>query len=396
MSNTHQLYKIKLKPLENFFFGNEQGFGFNNELSYFAASNYYPQQSGLLGLLRYRLLEMRDWLKDHEGKSQGNSKDLEDLIGKMGFRENQTDYGAIQGLSPVFLNDGEHDYWPGALNKGYTFERHHAAAETAYSYGGTNLEEEKSRAFLPSLGNGFDYKDPTDSHLLNLKTENTCNYEQVFKSYERVGITKKRDGESDDKAFFKQSTYRFAHKNWSFCLYARLSEPVGAELAQYCAQNPHVFFGGERSKFSMSLEAIAQIDPKPFEAYLKNADTNAQTTQVILLSDAKLDPGIYQQCDFAVSKVVDFRSINTDQQTKNHHGLARAGANNSQGQASKSQGYQLLSRGSVFYLNEQQVQAFAQALQQYNGFRVAGYNAFALLQNGKIEFNCELTNPSKS
>ena len=48
-------YRIELKPVETFFFGGEITFG--NFQNYLVKSNFFPQQTTLLGMVRKRLLD---------------------------------------------------------------------------------------------------------------------------------------------------------------------------------------------------------------------------------------------------------------------------------------------------------------------------------------------------
>ena len=48
---------IQLAPLSDFFFGGEATFGQGQNQHYFVRSNPWPQQTTLLGMLRYELLK---------------------------------------------------------------------------------------------------------------------------------------------------------------------------------------------------------------------------------------------------------------------------------------------------------------------------------------------------
>ena len=52
---------IKLTPLDAFFFGDENTFGMDNT-SYYVRSRKLPQQTSLLGLLRYELLKKKGFI----------------------------------------------------------------------------------------------------------------------------------------------------------------------------------------------------------------------------------------------------------------------------------------------------------------------------------------------
>lgn len=50
-------YLIKLTPLDKFFFGQKKTFGDDN-VNYVVYSSFFPQQTALLGLLRYQVLQI--------------------------------------------------------------------------------------------------------------------------------------------------------------------------------------------------------------------------------------------------------------------------------------------------------------------------------------------------
>ena len=118
-------YQIKLTPVNTFFFGGEKhsrsdkntnGF----EMDYFVKSDMYPQQTTLLGVLRYYLLMKNSLLNPQR---IGKIEEANDLIGvgsfKYGFIKKEEkngetkiitvqDYGKIQKILPLyFLNDNQ-------------------------------------------------------------------------------------------------------------------------------------------------------------------------------------------------------------------------------------------------------------------------------------------------
>ena len=60
---TTKKYIVKLTPHDKFFFGGEKNFGQKEKkdddtsiTNYFVKSNYFPQQTGVLGFVRHQLL----------------------------------------------------------------------------------------------------------------------------------------------------------------------------------------------------------------------------------------------------------------------------------------------------------------------------------------------------
>ncbi|MBK9227474.1 MAG: hypothetical protein IPL67_10580 [Ignavibacteria bacterium] len=94
---------IKLYPYERFFFGGENTFGENNT-NYMVRSEFFPQQTSLLGLLRYQILLKAgdDIFKDNRIiDKDGAAK----LIGEKSFDPTSTnDFKKIKCISPVFVS----------------------------------------------------------------------------------------------------------------------------------------------------------------------------------------------------------------------------------------------------------------------------------------------------
>src|ERR1035437_5105326 len=107
-------FLIRLKPLTPYFFGGENTFGDNNQ-SYYVRSNYLPQQTTLLGFLRYELLLQNKLLGTDPEK-----KDWKSLIGKKSFQKENgayiSEFGAIKKISPVFLSSEQESYIPQAMD----------------------------------------------------------------------------------------------------------------------------------------------------------------------------------------------------------------------------------------------------------------------------------------
>jgi len=369
-----ETYKIKLQPLTSFYFGNERTLGPNNA-DYFAKSNYFPQQTTLLGMLRYRLLEMNGWLKDHTGYSAGASNDIDNLIGSRGFDANnlkQQDFGVIKTLSPVFLEKGDALLVPGALNKGNRLEIETPkdnSKEINIQWAGLNAY---SKPHLPRL-KGFDYKNPVDSLAIDTSNQKQVEYWNIFKTYDKVGIIKTEGAEPEQKGFFKQDTLTFQAGGFAFIAYVELDEAEGKKLAAFVKNNPHVLMGGERSAFHMHMEK-KKLDSDIFKVYLNFSDQDTKRKQIILLSHAKVSNDIYGYCLFAVSQTADFRHIITTTKTSNHYA-----------KPTKSNGYQLLKKGSVLYPSEDGYTQLIDELTKNNeAFRQIGYNAFILIEDGKV------------
>lgn len=366
-----QTYKVSLRPVGKFYFGNERTFGPRNEF-YFVRSNFLPQQTTLLGLLRYRLLEMRGWLTDNSGHTNGTPEAREGLIGPKSFAHDDGSipqpFGVIQELSPVLIQLGDDLLLPGALNRSYELTNSSNAGESWWSLAGGQKMQ------LPVLDQ-FDYKDPVEEHFISTANKKSLSYQEVFQKDEKVGITKKRDNQNDDDKFFKQVCWRFVDPRGAFTFFVRLEEKIGDELLTFVHGNPLVPMGGERLVF---FNEISKEPPNVglFALYSKFSDRNPQRDQVILLNDSLVPPDIYRICDFAVSQTGNFRHIKTTNQTSNFSE-----------KPGKSKAFQLLERGSVLYPSPAPgIKALTDLLDNHApGFRQIGYNSYATIMNGQVK-----------
>lgn len=108
-------YLVKIRPLEPYFLGTEQGFADSNmqtskKISYIATSASVPAQTTVLGALRYLVLTAGGAAKADFSYDAEEKQRMARLIGKESFSfsaETKQDFGMIRALSPVFVVHGE-------------------------------------------------------------------------------------------------------------------------------------------------------------------------------------------------------------------------------------------------------------------------------------------------
>ena len=101
---TNKTYFVEIKPTGYYFFGNERTFNTTKKdkyqdavTNYFAQSNQIPQQTTVLGMLRYAFLAINDELNASQSAK-------EKTIGNVGFNGEHTEnYGFIQSISPLVI-----------------------------------------------------------------------------------------------------------------------------------------------------------------------------------------------------------------------------------------------------------------------------------------------------
>jgi CRISPR-associated protein Cmr3 len=348
-------YLIRLKPVDIFFFGSEQTFGYGINTDYFGISNPFPQQTALLGMLRKEILiqagEYKENAADYEA---GDYAQMDKLIGSKSFNVdaafkgngNDQDFGCIKMLFPLFLYR-EGDYFiraPFDLN--LNFDKFKENKARAYL--------NKERDFIPLL-KGYDPKkgiaDQFISHYKkkDKKTDEKIivDSDDIFIPLTKIGIDKNRDEDEDGK-FFKQKFYRL-QEGYEFAFFAEIDHKL---------KNSIVSLGAENSSFIMNVEEAKDSFGKLFQH-------NKRTNRLTLLSNALVESTIYNFCDFAITKTVNFRNIRT-----------QTGDYQYNQNKSKSRKYTFLSSGSVFFMEDENRQAAEDCIKNKN-FEKIGYNIFA-------------------
>lgn len=280
MSN---IYNITLQPLDWFFFGGETTLQNSKESDgkqiekyvYLVRSNSLPQQTTILGMLRYQLLKQK-------GLLNSNDKDkISELIGTESFsmRENNQDFGVIENISPVFIRVGDVNYFPMPLTDNYNCQFEENGITVGY-----NGDTKKGMVFCK------DYNEKTYSNYCLWKGSNksSLSIDDIIERRFKVGISKPRDGgDPEEEAYFKMQMCRFKKENTFFSFYAQLDID---DDTQKQLNNNKVFIGAERSCFIMNIISINETDI--FQAYLNAMDKakpSPMENSIILLSPTYIE-----------------------------------------------------------------------------------------------------------
>lgn len=343
-------YLIQLTPNDHFFFGTGKEFGTDNQ-NYFVVSGYFPQQTSLLGMLRYQLLCQADEKIFKNNKIQDKTKASE-LIGKNSFTKGkEQSFGTIKSLSPIFLMKGESKVFP--LNKEYQNDEKDKKKKPNWqmreiSADFSLLENYEAKKGLPQLWSDG---------------ENIYTMEDIFEERTQVGIKKNYEGKSEENAFYQQ-TFRTLKDDFSFAFYAN----IDAELQEKSL----VVLGGERKTFAMKTT-------KQEQDLAFNYQASKNTHKIILLSDAYLGDA-ESLCDFAITETVNFRCLQAKVEgTEKYYSIRQndgINENYKKNNLYKSAQSELYTKGSVFYFkDEDKMKDFATKLKQ-SEFYTIGYNHF--------------------
>lgn len=252
MNNLH-FYKITLTPVGSFFFGGEQTFDNGSSQSYLAHSNRYPQQTTLLGMIRYQLLKYHNLLplsaenKDTAAKIIGNESFC------MSVNEKQS-FGHIKAISPVFIqNNNNEPLFPTPFTHGMEITFNGQDAQRLYLNGQIKEAIPECLAFNP--------KDYSTADMLVKENEGLVKYSDTFLPTSQIGITKADNLDDDKKGFYKQESFRFKESGTSFAFCLAMDEDLDQGDKKENKMDEFVFIGAQRSCFKMLVEKLPDDTP---------------------------------------------------------------------------------------------------------------------------------------
>ncbi|MGB5976169.1 MAG: type III-B CRISPR module-associated Cmr3 family protein [Cyclobacteriaceae bacterium] len=373
---TEYNHLITLKPVEDYYFGGEKTFGQQaedekdpdspgrarmagkRETSYFAYSNEYPQQTALLGVLRFILLAQNDALPL---SVPSNRKKANALIGQRSFdpEKNGQSFGAIKSLSPMMLQGN---------GRFYRFGNAHESLP---------LSMKKEGQFVGAIGNvsqglpvlsGFDPKEDYPRTVIALGgEEEAIPFTAIFKDRFQVGIEKKTGTDDRSEAFYEQQTYTLKG-DFAFAFLAKVDTHTEGDEHVHLKDGT-VTFGGEQKQFRLQVQPF---DPKK-ENHRALADLLQPQSvpeladklyRVHLLSDALVSKEVYDYCRFAIAGTEDFRTVT--------HNFNKRMAHES------SHKYNLLQRGSMLYVEGSELKDVIKELNDPEDLRNIGFNHYII------------------
>ena len=362
-------YLIKLTPLNSFFFSRENKYRKKlkkdeenklvtvTEADYFQKSTYFPQQTTLLGMLRYYVL-----FKNNQIPITNVEKSKE-LIGETSFNISKggNNFGKIKNLSAVFVTDENNNFFfknpndfilkdnelPGYLHKTK------ANFKTTLSDDMLFFENYKEKEGLS------DFLVNTEDNILPFDFDKETAKNGVFVKKERIGIKKQEKGQTHENAFYKQTFYSLG-KGYSFGLVAEIKD-----MREYSG---FVFMGAEKSTFAISFEKFeGEVEDKISLKTVNNP-------KIVLLSDTYLSDYNTNDFQFAISSSKTFRFLKTEVKKGNKYYSSNPLKKK---EIVRSMKYSLLERGSVFYFkDENQMNCFANKIKGESNFYQIGYNHY--------------------
>jgi CRISPR-associated protein Cmr3 len=351
-------YFIRLKPTGLFFFGTGIG---SEKQDYMLSPALFPQQTALLGLIRFQLLLQNNVLVSPSAAITDKKK-AEELAGKESFNASAPSnrFGIIRQLSPCGIFDS-------ALNEFYLPHEPMYASNYTFNdndvqvfYGDQAIDNSinKNGIHLPA----FDHKGIFPLQLKGNKGD-FKNINDFLDKQQRPGITKDYSGKTQTDAYYKQEWLYFKRPQFSFAFYIELSGTPG-----YTLENNLVHLGKEKSGFSMTVTTVN-------DATQAEDETKTGHLKIILTSDAYVNGDEFMQLpEFAVNSTTPFRNFinRIEQPVKDYY--------NKRPDSSNTSNLLLLKRGSVFFFRTHNaLKKAAEHLNTPTHFKQIGYNHFITL-----------------
>jgi CRISPR-associated protein Cmr3 len=312
-------YLVTLAPLEPFLFGGDNTYGKVGDKengTYLVKSKQFPQQSAILGMVKREIMTQAgilsrkvrgEWVDKH------NKNKASDLVGTEKFDiQSQTfqDFGSIKSLGSLFLMSGNTSYIKKVAIDNYEFR--------------------------DGLLINYTTKVNIYDSFVSLDNSQCKKTDDIFREVEQTG--NKTGGE--DNSLFKKTSY-LLKDNFKFAFYLE---------CEYKLKNTIVSLGADGSSFKLTI--VKSNEDLNYE------DKNGYLT---LLSDSYITLPIKENCDFAITNEVSFRSLQNIKHSTQHN------------EFKKSKQVFLYEKGSVF-INPSD--AFIQNLNNENCQQI-GYNNYS-------------------
>lgn len=359
-------YFVKLTPTGKFFFGGDMRFGIDGKdgefSSYIIESSVMPQQTSLLGMMRFLLLSNNNDLFDSENNCIRQGVSVDDLIGKSSFSVNdgksENAFGKILSLGPCCVYKDGKRYFRTPIDNDFLSINWDNAVKATINGKKVHLPELKVMDKDKNKEDDYTGKYIFSSSFMEYHSREMIDEEKIFKKDPRIGIDKEYEGKSKKNAFYKQISYRLEN---GFCFAFDVEVDDNVDLTEYNGQL--VNLGADSSVFIFNAEEYNSVE---------NADKNG--LDVVLLSDAYISDEMIKdiQIRYSINQTRPFRFIST-----NNNSDASYYRINGKNAAKRSERFELYQAGSVFYFeNEEQKNKFCDALKNRKDFNQIGYNKY--------------------
>jgi len=309
-------YQFILTPVDKFFFGGEKHNADGYSINYFVESNPYPQQTTILGLVRYYLLKQNGLIGNNDRiKSEGKK-----LIGEKSFDfdvANQQ-FGNIKSVSPLYFINSSETWFPAP------FDSQHKLSKLDGYY-----------KFITDHGKNYTAKDGGFELRLTNGKGNYQLLSEIIYPVPQTGNEKGEKGSTKEDAYYKQ-VFMQIKPGWSFAFDVELSQDITKEEL-------FVNFGGEKSLFSLKI--IPGRKPFDFRYSFPENKKRENVFGFYCLSDCFANPDISGNTCFGIIQGMSFRNFQSSIETKNYAAYNSSDPNG----MIRGKRFNLLARGSALY-----------------------------------------------
>ena len=370
-------YTMTLIPVGNFFFGQEdihvssRRDTADDTFFYLSESAKMPQQTALLGMLRFALLSTAG-SDVFSGNKIVSSQKAASLIGPKSFTKNVPgDFGRISSIGPCGLRIryAQESRWfplqfsPMDWGLNASFEQQN---------GTRVLVNDEPTSKLVRFA-GYKAKKGLSNKLLVRRNGRVQEYDHddIFKAVSQVGIDRDiQSGRVQENAYYKQKFYRFAvgKDRETFEVGFAFDIKLDASANVEPLQGLSVQLGAEDSRFIIDIHETAES----FVPVYAEDGVEKDLCKVTLLSDSYLTPAEISLSVFNISDIRPFRSLSTSIETTNYYNRKRGGDG-----IGKSERSYLYKQGSVFFFEDPgRRDEFIDKLKSHREFYKIGFNYY--------------------
>lgn len=346
-------YFVRMTPLEPFTFGGEKGFAFEENgagdgrsavnSSYYQDSKEIPEQTTIIGMLRYIILQNEGIAKKFSEYTREDRERSAQMIGAKSFSfESETfDMGKLKSVSPVFIVNGEKDY-----KKADYYIRNPFNNRGDKRYQPFQMSETPVRTSHGNIKLPVDYTTKTWLQTGYLNIGNATNVKAEYKESlfeSQVYTGNRKNGDKDEDGFFKREAKRFKEDGFAFAVFVECEDGI----------LPDKIIAGMGLKKSAFLVESISVQKNDLEERIQNALAEGDTWYYAL---SDLMPEDEWDNTFSIIGKKQIRNLNTNMAENHYRSAIKRG---------KKQ-YNLIEAGSVFYEKK--------PVLENENLRDAGYN----------------------
>ncbi|MGE4456977.1 MAG: type III-B CRISPR module-associated Cmr3 family protein [Arcobacteraceae bacterium] len=365
-------YLLTFKPLKNFFFGNDRTF----TEDYVAISEYFPQNTQLLGAIRLFIAEQHKLMHVHKnGKYSNEPSKLKKLIGTASAKDFPTnsDLGMIQNISQMFIVTKKLDdaYFPTPfdLEIGEASIRYYQLANIQNDY--FLKDYDVKNVSSQKLGNKAFWSTYVQKEPLSLSDIEPFDYQKdsktkqekgFFISHRQVGIGLENK-KTIEGAFYSKTDYQL-NDNFLFACLIELDEAI--------IQDGIIQIGAENSLFELKVIPYEDTKLQDHPVVTSLFQAPHANEKLIAISEAMLEDTHRLDAYFSIIPFYkNFAMIDSERESFTLPSKSKEYAKFK----GKTDQKRLIPKGSVIYLKSNMPR------QPLGAYAKMGYNQFISAKN---------------